>query len=91
MINALITSFMLLLLIACKAQGISQSEASNISNRLVSERMPWYNLVILTPVVDDTKETWTVTYRGPPDSFGGSPTVIINKNTGEVIDYSGSQ
>jgi len=64
---------------------VTDVEAISIADVYVAKNYPATPRDILQPVAHDQGETWLVTYRAPPDSAGGTPTIEVDKRTSRVV------
>lgn len=84
--------FLIVLLSSCgSGSNISAEKAINLSDNYVNQQYPMAPREILRPAVRDGGRTWVVTYEAPEGSAGGTPTVEVDKQTGNIVRSSHDQ
>jgi hypothetical protein len=63
----------------------------SIARNYILERYPRSSIRISEPVVLDNGRHWVVSYRLPRGYAGGTPTVVIDKQSQRVIHFSATQ
>jgi len=89
LMRKLFTIGMVLGLVACAAFGDSHMDDKatviKVAEKFVSEWHADYDTTNRKLVIEDKGEYWEAYYELPEDMNGGSPVMIIDKRTKEVI------
>lgn len=71
--------------------AVSEDDAIEIARDHVSEQDPDYELDAAFPVVRDHSDTYEISFprdaEGAVALVGGEPHVVVDKATGDVVDY----
>ncbi len=74
---------------------VTRAQAIEIADAYVERNYPMMPRNILRPVVRDQGATWLVTYdvvyEDPEDVAGGTPTIEVEKRTGQVVGAHAGQ
>jgi hypothetical protein len=57
-----------------------------VAERYIAKAYPSFDGLALKPIIVDKKNTWEVTYELPENTLGGTPVVVIDKSTLNVVD-----
>lgn len=67
---------------------INESEALRIARARIE---PYFDVQNLTPEVRWNEGKWEVEFRRSPQSPGGEPRLVIDGETGEVLEFFSTQ
>jgi hypothetical protein len=63
----------------------TEREVARIAEQYVAVHYPKFDTVKNPPIVEDKGSTWEVDYKLPTDVIGGTPVIVIEKNTLKVL------
>lgn len=64
---------------------------SRVAEQYVAKHYPAFDTINNPPIVEDLGSSWKVAYELPPTTLGGTPILIIDKDTLEVTSAQHSQ
>jgi hypothetical protein len=64
---------------------VIEQSLMDIAERAIAARFPDFRPSGRIPILKDFGNRWEFTYELPEGSLGGSPVVIIDKKTGDVL------
>jgi hypothetical protein len=96
-ISSLYTILMSCLLVVSCARSpgenmeLSKSCAQKKAEEFISVKYPDFDKKNKMAVINDVGENWEFTYELPDNLLGGSPVVVINKQSCEIVKFYRTQ
>jgi len=63
----------------------AQFTAARVAERYLAMYFPEFDTIEMPPIVNDEGSVWKVYYELPPNMYGGTPVILVEKTSWKVL------